>query len=787
MILLKNTNLKQGKRYTIPRIAISFLLILVLLCSLAVSHPKEATASITPTVIIQKPVGDISETGYQATSYFYEDGTPYEIDRPSTIKTLQNTSETLPSSYDLRDASLVTSVKDQGSTGTCWAFSALGAIESNLLKNDYWSNTDEPDFSEAHLVWFSYTPTTDTTNPLYGDILTTSYKNQLASTYSSSDPLLWGGNASIAAATLSSWSGTEMESAMPFSSSSNSFSSYETKRYDSYVHLQNVSTFISNTSDTSTATRTAMKNQLINSGAMMLSYMHSETYLKKTSSGGSAYYCNTNYTSNHAVLLVGWDDDYSKDNFKIKPSSNGAWLIKNSWGASRFDEGYMWISYEDKTITDVVSLEAEPSDNYDHNYQYDGTVTSYSIKYSNIPVKFCNVYTTQSETGSNQQLTAIGIQTKDASTNYTIKIHRNMSDGEPSDSSSEIVSTSSGTITYPGFHTITLDTPVILSDGEVFGVEVSYEANKLYPIEYDNSTYSYTSNAGETFFYDPNSTEWSDAQNYSYGNAKIKAYTIDTDSDVPIIPSAPPSSSPSTSSSSQPSILPTELPTELPTDLPMESPAAQPSATPIISPIAQPSTSPTNSPAATTRPSLQPAKSPAAQQPAKTPAAASDISLLDNTRLKKECVTLGKGETISLGCLIAPANTGVVITAYNPGIVSISTNKLKAIKTGSTLLNIKTTLGKTLTCKIQVKKAPKKIRLSASRKIIKKGKSYKLKIKSYSPLGSTSYKRIFKSSKTKVARVNANGKITAKKPGKAVITVTTYNGKKARCQVIVRK
>ena len=41
---------------------------------------------------------------------------------------------------------------------------------------------------------------------------------------------------------------------------------------------------------------------------------------------------------NHAVVIVGWDDNYDKSNFLQKPKNNGAFLVRNSWGTN--DHGY---------------------------------------------------------------------------------------------------------------------------------------------------------------------------------------------------------------------------------------------------------------------------------------------------------------------------------------------------------------------------------------------------------------------------------------------------------------
>ena len=50
----------------------------------------------------------------------------------------------------------------------------------------------------------------------------------------------------------------------------------------------------------------------------------------------------------HAVVIIGWDDNYSKDNFYYeKPENDGAWLVLNSWGTNWGNNGTAWVSYDD--------------------------------------------------------------------------------------------------------------------------------------------------------------------------------------------------------------------------------------------------------------------------------------------------------------------------------------------------------------------------------------------------------------------------------------------------------
>ena len=76
-----------------------------------------------------------------------------------------------------------------------------------------------------------------------------------------------------------------------------------------------------------------IKTAILNYGALAASYYldidnidgyyNPETY---------AQYINESITPQHAVSIIGWDDNFSKDNFIITPPGDGVWIAKNSWG-----------------------------------------------------------------------------------------------------------------------------------------------------------------------------------------------------------------------------------------------------------------------------------------------------------------------------------------------------------------------------------------------------------------------------------------------------------------------
>ena len=85
----------------------------------------------------------------------------------------------------------------------------------------------------------------------------------------------------------------------------------------------------------------------------------------------AAFYDTQVSNPNHAVTIVGWDDNYSKYNFATTPAGNGAWIVKNSYGTNWGDNGYYYISYYDKTLLQQKGIVyiINNTMNYNKNYQ----------------------------------------------------------------------------------------------------------------------------------------------------------------------------------------------------------------------------------------------------------------------------------------------------------------------------------------------------------------------------------------------------------------------------------
>lgn len=136
-----------------------------------------------------------------------------------------------------------------------------------------------------------------------------------------------------------------------------------------------------------------------------------------------------------------------------------------------------------------------------------------------------------------------------------------------------------------------------------------------------------------------------------------------------------------------------------------------------------------------------------------------------------------------------PAND--TVKSYKSSNTKVATvdkkGKVTAKKKGKATITVTMKSGAKAKYTVNVQKGKvttKSIKLNKSSCTLKKGKTLTLKV-TRNPITATE-KITYSSSKKKVATVNSKGKITAKKKGKATITVKTSNGKKATCKITVK-
>ena len=110
-----------------------------------------------------------------------------------------------------------------------------------------------------------------------------------------------------------------------------------------------------------------------------------------------SYYCdNNNVLPNHQVTIIGWDDNYSKENFNIlhRPQNDGAYIVMNSYGEDFAQDGIYYISYEDVYV-EYSNFGVNKISEYEKDekiYQYDNLGINGKLEF-NEDVYSANVYT----------------------------------------------------------------------------------------------------------------------------------------------------------------------------------------------------------------------------------------------------------------------------------------------------------------------------------------------------------------------------------------------------------
>ncbi len=416
-------------------------------------------------------------------------------------------SVSLPSSYNAVNKGLVTSVKSQGESGVCWAFSAMSLMESDSIAKGY-KTIAEADFSEAHHTWFTGRGRAENKNDLaYGD------------GYYIEEPYLRGGNWKISAASLARWMGAANESDFPFYDGSleNMGNYAESERY-------NTSTGVIIESAQSLVTTEDIKQWIMDHGSVTAAFYYDDNCHNYS----TASYCtSTSGTINHQIVIVGWDDSYSASNFgnACKPSGNGAWICKNSWTSYWGDDGYFRISYHDASLSMFAGYTVQKSEDYYRNYTYNGAEW-YSALGIAKPLQVANVFTAKGY----ESLSAIAVQTYGSDVQMKATVYKNIKSGYTSPINGTAACTVETVIENEGYHTVYLDSPVDLAPGEIFSVVVRYynpNGTTYIPVEKNTPDgLAYSSREGESFI-DVAGTgnNWRSASSQGAHNFYIQALT----------------------------------------------------------------------------------------------------------------------------------------------------------------------------------------------------------------------------------------------------------------------
>ena len=311
----------------------------------------------------------------------------------------------------------------------------------------------------------------------------------------------------------------------------------------------------------------AIKEQLVvHHRAVCVSFC-AESYLPGQDTSGKKYMSENwaHFTndpdeySNHAVTVVGYDDNYPASNFSsttekdnpAQPEGDGAFLIKNSWGSELndfpnngyrhwgllegqdgvpYDEnanaktdratGYFWISYYDRTLNDPETFVLEPvtPENTCYLEQMDYMDPMYVLYQETADSgRMANAFTAE----ATSRLSEIGFLTTSPGTTVSYAVYLLGEGYEDPEDGILIETGETGPFEYGGYHRIKLQSPTVLAKGQQYSVVIGEsvvfgEASESfhyipYTAAYNHEENLYhvgVINEGESFFF--NGAQWAD-------------------------------------------------------------------------------------------------------------------------------------------------------------------------------------------------------------------------------------------------------------------------------------
>ena len=397
----------------------------------------------------------------------------------------------LPKTFSWADYGKKPTVRDQGSLGTCWALTAAEAVESALLP-------------QTHLV-------------LSADHI--SLQNGFDIEQDE------GGDYSMIMSYMADFKGPVTEEEDPYGDGRSP------QGLKAAVHVGEMRLLEGMSAD-------RIRHMIYRFGAVQTSLSMDRTRTDRSRSfyyneETCSYYDPVTEPLNHDVLVLGWDDTYSKNNFRKQPAHDGAWICQNSWGAGFGRNGIFYVSYEDANVFrkgGIAYTDVRAAGDAARVLETDSLGWQARQGYGNDRAWFAGVF----ETDSPQVLEAAGLYAVGPATAWRMVLVENFSG---TDSLSEAASGKSGIplgcgwIENPGFYTLRLRQPLSLPAGKRFAVVVFVDTPGTgRPVAVETRKDRYTDTVsldGRESYISEDGTSWERTQTAYKTNVCLKLYTSD--------------------------------------------------------------------------------------------------------------------------------------------------------------------------------------------------------------------------------------------------------------------
>ena len=664
-------------------------------------------------------------------------------------------SSQIPSTYNSVDEGFVTSIKNQNPYGNCWAYAACSVAESYLIKKGMASS--DIDLSEAHLNYYMYHNKGDKYENTDND------QTNVIGKYSFTDV---GADPRMLQLAMSNF-GLASETIYPISKITTMQGSKEDQNNTQYV-MTNSNLLCQQAK----GNESIIKQAILDNGSVLACYYDTSTAYKNS----NYYNANEVNSFNHAISIVGWDDSYAANNFDNKPTRNGAWLIKNSWGTGFGNQGYFWMSYDEYSLGSVYSYEFKNKDE-ENIYQYDGTNNALRYTLSSNTSTYANEFLVKR---TNEELNAVSVGSATSNIPYKLEIYTNLTDiNNPTSGNCEV--NQNGIIENDGINYIKLSKGISLKDNTYYSIVFTLfgtnenNASIMLDATLKGTDIEFIADTSNEYCFIKSYNTWGKLSDNTF---RIKGITIKEEPkpiETIILNKTDITLTKGTSETLQAIINPSDT-----TD---DKTLKWTSRNPDVATV-------DNTGKVTAVGGGTATITVKSQNGKEASCEVKVTSKIESISLNKSNITLSKGTSETLKATINPSDTTddktLKWTSSNPNIATVdNTGKVTAVGGGTATITVKSQNGKEASCEVKVTSKIESISLNKSNITLSKGTSETLKA-TINPSDATDDKTLtWKSEDENIAKVDGNGKVTGVGTGTTNITVTTSNGKSAACKVTV--